>query len=88
VFWAGTPQRFREAVESLELLKPGFCSRYGIYAYEDLAFLPEAALRKFNQLMSNIGRCSSLLDQAGVPTRDSSGRKLNILGRLTGAGYK
>jgi hypothetical protein len=82
VLWAGSPKRFQEAILGLERLHPGFCARYDIHTYADLAFLPPAALRQFNELMYNIGRCTKLLDRAGIPAMDDSGRELDFWERL------
>ncbi len=82
MFWAGSPRRFREAVEGLERLEPGFCARYDIYAYEDLMFLPAAALQRFNEVMAAIKHCTKLLDQAAIPLHDANGRELSFWDRL------
>ena len=82
MFWAGSPKRFREAITGLERLKPGFCARYDIHTYEDLAFLPPAALRQFNEVMYKIGHCTKLLDRAGIPAVDDKGRELDFWERL------
>jgi len=82
VLWAGSPERFKDAIEGLERLKPGFCARYDTYHYEDLPFLPEAPLKLFNQVMANIGQCARLLDGARVPLRDAQGRRLSFWERL------
>jgi hypothetical protein len=64
VFWAGSPTRFRLAIAGLERLKPGFRERYDIHTYDDLVHLPEAALRRFGQVMGTIG---TLLDRTAIP---------------------
>ena len=83
MLWAGSPERFKDAIEGLERLKPGFCSRYDMYHYEGLLFLPEAPLRLFNQVMANIGHCTQLLDGARVPLHDMLGRRLSFWERLS-----
>ena len=64
VFWAGSPARFCLAIEGLERLNPGFRARYDIHVYQDVVHLPDTALRRFNQVMRNIG---VLLDQKQIP---------------------
>jgi hypothetical protein len=85
VFWAGSPLRFKQAIEGLERLQPGFRERYEILSYEDLAFLPESVLLRFNQVMANIGKWTKLLDQAGIPSKDANGRELSFWDRLPAA---
>jgi hypothetical protein len=85
VFWAGSPEHFREAIAGLDRRKPGFCSRYSISDYEDLAFLSEVALRRFNEIMARIADCSRQLDRAGVPRQDAEGRDLSFWQRLSEA---
>ncbi len=82
MFWSAAHQRFSVAVEGLERLKPGFCSRYDIHSYEDVMFLPETVFTRFSRVMAGIGRCTRLLDRAGIPLQDAQGRELSFWERL------
>jgi hypothetical protein len=82
VFRAGSYKRFSDAIEGLERLKPGFCDRYDIYAYDDVMYLPDAVFRRFHQVMAGIGHASKLFDRAGIPKRDLHGRELSFWDRF------